>query len=199
MSKALADSSSMTKAQTATITKKQTRHSSLFAKCTAPFVSKQHSHVDQEILVDEPFRQYYPGDIVRGAIRLNVAKPLRITHLTLRLHGFVKVINRAKLPGEEIKYDEKLFVAGMGKGRRGIEYFGNGFAQLFDEEIVLCGAGCVSGKYEFKFDLALPSKGMPSSINVGQSIDLTCEFGWDLLIPPYSLSMVPYLTCCPLQ
>lgn len=158
----------MTKAQTATITKKQTRHSSLFTKCTAPFISKQHSHVEQEIRLDEPFRQYQPGNSVKGAIRLNVAKPVRITHLTLRLHGFVKVINRAKSPGEDIQYDEKLFAAGSGKGRRGIEYFGNGFAQLFDEEVVLCGEGCVSGKYEFRFELALPSKGMPSSINVSR-------------------------------
>ncbi len=163
----LADSE-MTEAQTATIVKKQTRHSSLIAKCTAPFLSKQHSHVEQEIRLVEPFRQYSPGDTIKGAVRLNVARPLRITHLTLRLHGFVKVINRAKLPGEEIQYDEKLFAAGTGKGRRGIEYFGNGFAQLFDDETVLCGEGCVSGKYEFNFEMALPSKGMPSSITVSR-------------------------------
>lgn len=161
----LADSK-MTKAQTATIVKKQTRHSSLYAKCTAPFISKQHSHVEQEIRLYEPFRQHSPGDTIKGSVRLNIAKSIRITHLTLRLHGFVKVINRAKLPGEDIQYNEKLFAAGRGKGRRGIEYFGNGFAQLFDEETVLCGEGCVSGEYEFGFEMALPSKGVPSSINV---------------------------------
>lgn len=145
---------------------KRSKTSSLIAKCTAPFATKQRNHVEQEIRLDEPFRQYTPGDIVKGAIHSTFGKPLRITHLVVRLHGFVKVFNRAKLPGEEISYDESRLALNNGGGRRGMEYFGNGFARLFDDEAVLCGEGRVLGQYEFRFEMALPSKSMPSSIDV---------------------------------
>lgn len=96
---------------------------------------------------------------------MNVTKPQRITHLVIRLHGFVKVANRAKLPGESISYDEALMALEKGRGRRGMEYFGNGFARLFEDETVLCGEGRVSGQYEFRFEMVLPSKGVPSGID----------------------------------
>ncbi|KAM0795448.1 hypothetical protein BDR22DRAFT_894144 [Usnea florida] len=144
---------------------KRTRHSSLLAKWTAPFTAKQRNPLEQDIRLDEPFRQYTSGDIVKGAVWLNVAKPQRISHLVIRLHGFVKVTHRAKLPGESVSYDEALMALGKGRGRRGIEYFGNGFARLFEDEIVLCGEGQVHGQYEFRFEMVLPSKGMPSAID----------------------------------
>ena len=100
---------------------------------------------------------------------MNVAKSQRITHLVIRLHGFVKVANRAKLPGESISYDEALIAMEKGRGRRGIEYFGNGFARLFENETVLCGEGRVLGQYEFRFEMVLPSKGLPSGIDVSTS------------------------------
>ena len=127
---------------------------------------KQRSHVEQEIRLDEPFRHYTPGDVIKGAIHLTFAKPMRITHLVVRLHGFVNVFGRAKLPGEEILYDENLLSSGSGTGSRGIEYFGNGFARLFEDEEVLCGEGRVLGQYAFRFEVVLPSKNIPSSIDV---------------------------------
>ena len=101
---------------------------------------------------------------------MNVAKSQRITHLVIQLHGFVKVTNRPKLPGESISYDEALVALGKGRGRRGIEYFGNGFARLFEDEVVLCGEGRVLGQYEFRFAMVLPSRGMPSSIDVSTHV-----------------------------
>lgn len=101
---------------------------------------------------------------------MNVAKSQRMTHLVIRLHGFVKVTNRAKLPGESISYDEALMASGKGRGKRGLEYFGNGFARLFEDEVVLCGEGRVLGQYEFRFEMVLPSKGMPSGIDVSNSV-----------------------------
>ena len=148
---------------------KRTKHLSLLARCTAPFAAKQRNSVEQEIRLDEPFRQYTSGDTIKGAVHMNVAKPQRITHLVIRLHGFVKVTNRPKLPGESISYDEALMALGKGRGRRGIEYFGNGFARLFEDEIVLCGVGLVFGQYEFRFEMVLPAKGMPSGIDVGNN------------------------------
>ena len=101
---------------------------------------------------------------------MNVVKSQRITHLVIRLHGFVKVMSRAKLPGESISYDEALTASGKGRGKRGLEYFGNGFARLFEDEVVLCGEGRVLGQYEFHFEMVLPSNGMPSGIDVSNSV-----------------------------
>lgn len=149
---------------------KRTKQSSLLARCTAPFASKQRNPLEQDIRLDEPFRQFTSGDTVKGAVHMNIAKPQRITHLVIRLHGFVKVMNRSKLPGESISYDEALTALGKGRGRRGIEYFGNGFARLFEDEVVLCGEGRVLGQYEFRFEMILPSKCMPSGIDVSTNV-----------------------------
>ena len=145
---------------------KSTKYPSFLARCTAPFAAKQRNPLEQDIRLDEPFRRYYTGDTVKGAVHMNVARSQRITHLVLRLHGFVKVANRAKLPGESISYDEALMALEKGRGRRGIEYFGDGFARLFEEEIVLCGEGRVLGQYEFRFEMVLPSRDLPSAIDV---------------------------------
>ena len=145
---------------------KSTKHSSLLARCTAPFASKQRNQLEHDIRLDEPYRSFYSGDTVKGAVYLNVAKPQRITHLVLRLHGFVKVIHRPKPAGESISYDEALMALEKGRGRRGIEYFGDGFARLFEEETVLCGEGRVLGPYEFRFEMVLPARGLPSAIDV---------------------------------
>ena len=138
---------------------------SFFSKFASPlFSSKQRSPVDHEIRLDEPFRQFFSGDSVKGAVVVNAAKPFRITHLVIRLHGFVKVVNNARLPGETVPYDENLLTSM--RNRRGIEYFGNGFARLFEEESILCGDGRLFGKYQFRFDLTIPSSIVPSSIDV---------------------------------
>lgn len=137
---------------------------SFITRVTSPFSSKQQSQVRQEIRLDEPFRQYFSGDYVKGAVHLKTAKPLRITHIVIRLHGFVKVVNTPRQPGEDIPYDENLLTSM--RSRRGIEYFGNGFARLFEDECILCGDGRLSGEYEFRFELKLPSKNVPSSIDV---------------------------------
>lgn len=148
------------------ISQKSTRYPSLLARCGAPFASKQRTSLEQDIRLDEPFRQYYSGDTVKGAVHMNVAKSQRITHLVIRLHGFVKVSNRAKLPGESISYEEALMALEKGRGRRGIEYFGNGFARLFEDETILCGEGRVLGQYEFRFEMVLPLRGLPSAVDV---------------------------------
>jgi len=174
----------MTKAQATNTSSvaKHSKRSSLIARCTAPFVAKQRSQVEQEIRLDEPFRQYAPGDSVKGAVHLTFAKPIRITHLVIRLHGFVKVFSRAKLPGEEILYDESLLSPDNGRGRRGTEYFGNGYARLFEDEEVLCGEGRVIGQYAFRFEVVLPSKNTPSSIDVCNQIlrQITLNLGDEL-------------------
>ncbi|KAL9635699.1 MAG: hypothetical protein Q9164_003296 [Protoblastenia rupestris] len=157
----------MTTTQTATTpaksSQKSPRSSSIIHKLANPFASKQHPQIIHEIELEEPFRHFAPGDSVQGAVHLNVAKPLRATHLVVRLHGFVKVTSHSRLPGEPIPYDEHLL--NSTKGGRGEEYFGNGFARLFEDETVLCGDGRLLGQYVFRFELDLPRTGMPSSID----------------------------------
>ena len=146
------------------------KRSSIISKCVAPFAAKQRSPIEQDIRLDEPFRQYAPGDQIKGAIHLTVIKPIRITHLAVRLHGLVKVSNRAKVPGESISYDESLSTSSNGIGRRGTEYFGNGFARIFEDEAILCGEGRLHGQYQFRFETSLPFKSIPSSIDVRYGI-----------------------------
>ncbi|KAL9102743.1 MAG: hypothetical protein Q9163_002140 [Psora crenata] len=157
----------MTTSQKVAITsaksQKSSGASSIISKLTSPFASKQNTYITHEIQLDKPFRQFAPGDPVKGAIVLSVGRPVRVTHLVVRLHGFVKVVNHSKLPGEPIHLDENLLRSA--KGGRGGEYFGNGFARLFDDEVVLCGDGRLLGQYVFRFELALPRKGVPSSID----------------------------------
>lgn len=59
--------------------------------------------------------------------------------------------------------------AGMpvGGNPRKTQYFGNGHASLFQDEITLCGEGRLeAGIYEFNFELEFPRKGLPTSIDV---------------------------------
>ena len=137
---------------------------SVFNKLKSPFTSKQHPQIKQEILLENPYREYAPGESIRGKVNLDVPKPVRATHLVVRLHGFVKVVTHSKLPGEAIPYDENLLNAS--KGRKVGEYFGNGFAKLFEDEHVLCGDGRLYGNYVFQFEVLLPQKNVPSSIDV---------------------------------
>ena len=141
----------------------------MLSKLTGSFTTKQTPQIKQEIELDDPFKHFAPGELVTGAVLLEAIKPIRATHLVVRLHGLVKVVSHSKLPGEPIPYDEHLLNSAKGPKsgkRRGGEYFGNGFARLFEEELVLCGDGRLSGNYEFRFELRLPSTGMPSSIDV---------------------------------
>ena len=161
----------MTLSQTATTSVKSSQEfpeqSSMITKLARPFASKQHTQIKHEIELEDPFRCFAPGEAVKGSVHIHAAKPVRATHLVIRLHGFVKVIAHSKLPGEPIPYDEQLL--NSAKGRRGGEYFGNGFARLFEDEIVLCGDGRLLGQYVFRFELDLPQTGVPSSIDVSAS------------------------------
>lgn len=138
---------------------------SFLSKFTSPFAPRARNLSDFHIRTDEPHRHYGPGDVVKGSVRLTVAKPLRVTHVVICLYGYVKVFKSPSSPRDAIPKDGGF--QWPGRGTRGSEYFGNGFASLFEDEVILCGEGRLSpGTYEFRFELELPSKGMPSSIDV---------------------------------
>ena len=134
----------------------------LISRLASPFTSKSRSIVDYTVDVDEPHKQYSPGDEVSGSVKLRVLRPTRITHLSVTLHGFVQVYKNPGSPGER----NATGYLGSGRGKKSGEYFGNGFASLFEDECVLCGDGRLQeGVYHFKFNLLFPDQDLPSSID----------------------------------
>ena len=119
---------------------------------------------DFHVKLDDPHRKYAPGDVVKGAVVLTVVKPIRITHLTVCLHGFVRVFKHPNGVNETPPVDAGLTA---GSNPRKTQYFGNGHASLFQDEVTLCGEGRLeAGVYEFNFELEFPRKGLPTSIDV---------------------------------
>ncbi|KAH8700284.1 pH response protein PalF [Talaromyces proteolyticus] len=132
-------------------------------KLTSRFGNRNRNISEFYVQPDDPWRSYFPGDIINGTVVLTVVKPIRITHLVVCLHGYVKVFKNTILPGEA---SPEIGFLGPGRGRRAGEYMGNGFATLFEDELVLCGDGRLKqGIYKFKFELGLPPYNLPSSIN----------------------------------
>ncbi|KAK5123945.1 hypothetical protein LTR85_002142 [Meristemomyces frigidus] len=136
----------------------------IISKIASPFASKSRNLTDFFIEVDDPHRQHSPGDVVRGSVRLRVLRPIRVTHLAVCLHGFVQVYKNPGSPGEGLRANSGYF--GTGRGKKSGEYFGNGFASLFEDEVVLCGDGRLAeGAYRFEFELEFPDRNLPSSID----------------------------------
>lgn len=145
-------------------TSPRSRNRSLFSKFTAPFNSRNRNISEFYVQPDDPWKTYSPGDVVKGSVVLTVVKPLRITHLVICLHGYVKVFKNPVASGDGAEDSGFL---GPGRGRRGGEYLGDGFASLFEDEVVLCGDGRLKeGIYKFNFELAFPQDNLPTSINV---------------------------------
>ncbi|KAL1636146.1 ph-response sensor protein [Diplodia intermedia] len=137
---------------------------SLLSRIKSPFGSKARYISEFYIKPDDPHRQYSPGDIITGAVILRVVKPIRVTHIVVSLHGYVQVYKNPNSPGDG--YRSHYSAIATGKGSRIGGYFGNGFASLFEDEVVLCGEGRLGeGTYQFNFELEFPSKGLPSSID----------------------------------
>ena len=139
---------------------------SILSRLTSPLRSRTRNATDFHIRAHEPHRQYSPGDVVKGIVVLTVIKPIRITHLTVALHGFVRVLKNPAAAGEAITSDPVVAITNNKKS----QYTGNGHASLFHDEITLCAEGRLEpGIYEFEFNLQFPSRGLPSSIDVSIS------------------------------
>jgi hypothetical protein len=146
----------------------------LVSRITSPFTAKTKNISEFYIKTAEPHRQYAPGDVVKGSVILTVNKPVRITHLVICIRGFVKVYKNPNLPGQGIS-KEAAFI-GTGRGERGSEYFGNGFATIFEKELALCGEGRLQPTvYSFEFELPVRSWGVPSSIDASLPLPLELQ------------------------
>lgn len=138
--------------------------SSLLSKFRSQLGQRNRTITDFYIEPDDPWRSYFPGDVIKGTVTLTVVRPVRITHLVISLHGIVKVFKN-NVPAGEAPPD--VGSLGPGRGRRGIEYLGNGVATLFEDEVVLCGDGRLKeGIYKFRFEMSFPPYALPSSISV---------------------------------
>ncbi|KAK0282805.1 ph-response sensor protein [Friedmanniomyces endolithicus] len=136
----------------------------IISRLASPFTSKSRAIADFYIDIDDPHKQYSPGDVVTGSVRLRVTKPTRVTHIVVSLHGFVQVYKNPGSPGDGFRANAGY--VGAGRGKKTGEYFGNGFASLFEDEVVLCGDGRLAdGSYQFNFELQFPDTDLPSSID----------------------------------
>ncbi|KAK3710332.1 ph-response sensor protein [Vermiconidia calcicola] len=136
----------------------------ILSRITSSFSSKARNIAEFTIEPDDPHRQYSPGDILSGHVNLWVTRPIRVTHLVICLHGFVQVYKNPGQPGESFRANPAYL--GTGRGKKYGEYYGNGFASLFEDEVVLCGDGRLAeGSYQFKFELEFPDRDLPSSID----------------------------------
>ena len=139
------------------------RSRSVLSRFTNPLSKHSRNLPEFYIEPENPWKTYSPGDIVKGNVVLGVARGFDVTHLVVSLHGFARVYKHRVVPGEGVPPSEIL---GCGKGSRGFEYYGNGLASLFQDEIVLCGSGFLKKQvYKFGFELEFPAKSLPSTID----------------------------------
>lgn len=109
------------------------------------------------IRLNEPHREYAPGDLVKGSVVLTTEKDLKVTHLVVNLVG------RVDLYG--------LVTYNLSGKKKTVNYTGpvefEGGVILCRDQQVLCGEGRLeAGVYEFGFVMELTGKGLPSSLNV---------------------------------
>ncbi|KAI9733125.1 MAG: ph-response sensor protein [Cirrosporium novae-zelandiae] len=139
------------------------RNRSLLSRFTAPFTSKSRNLSEFYIKLEEPYRQYAPGEVVHGSVVLTVVKPVRVSHLVVCLQGYAKVFKNSNSPGKDYLIENGIT---DGRGKKGIEYTGNGSVSIFKDELSLCGEGRLKeGIYEFRFQLEFPNGHLPSSID----------------------------------
>ena|SRR3569833_317056 len=162
---------------------------SFLSRLAFPIRSRARNIADFHIRPAEPHRKYAAGDHVQGSVVLTVVKAIRITHLTVTLHGFIRVYKNPNAAA-----NEQPSGSIERPGTSGFQYFGNGHASLFQDEQVLSADGKLEpGRYEFGFDLEFPSKGLPSSIDVcATTLPLALATGpasaWDLFTLSFFLS-----------
>ncbi|KAK4043003.1 hypothetical protein C8A01DRAFT_32948 [Parachaetomium inaequale] len=138
---------------------------SFFSRFALPLRSRARYVADFHIRPAEPHRKYGAGDQVQGAVVLTVVKPVRITHLVVSLHGYMRVYKGPSAPANEPIIDPAEAFATSSRSSRQ-KNPGNGCVRLFQDEQTLSGDGRLEpGKYEFNFNLLFPAYGLPSSID----------------------------------
>ncbi|KAL9015053.1 MAG: hypothetical protein Q9173_000306 [Seirophora scorigena] len=154
-------------------TENDSQRLSLLSRFNNPLAPKKPRNVSEySIELDEPYKTFAPGEQIRGHVILTVERPVRITHLTICLHGVVKVLKNGRIPSESTNRWRSYLATGQGKW--GEAYFGNGLAALFKDEAVLAGDGCLTASLPASL---VPSNFLPTSrtehiITVKETIDV---------------------------
>ena len=139
---------------------------SFFSRFSLPLRSRARHIADFHIRAAEPHRKYGAGDQVQGAVILTVVKPVRITHLVVSLHGYMRVYKGPNIPANEPVVDPAEVPATTSRSSR-LKPLGNGYVKLFQDEQPLSADGRLEpGRYEFNFNLLFPGDGLPSSVDV---------------------------------
>ncbi|KAL5614667.1 uncharacterized protein BROUX77_000504 [Berkeleyomyces rouxiae] len=130
----------------------------LFSRFRLPFKSMTRTLTDFHIMPKEPYKVHTSGDVIEGWVVLVTEKPIRITHLTVALHGYVRVFKTTTAVRETVT--PPLGQLDLPRNH------GNGYASLFQDEQVLSGEGKLDrGRYRFGFRLLFPNRTLPSSID----------------------------------
>jgi hypothetical protein len=140
----------------------------LLSRFASPlFSQKGRSIADFHIKAHDPHKQYSPGESVKGCVVVKVVKPVRVTHVSVCLHGFAQVYRTPGATADQLRGNTNRIGRAQGRGKKSGEYFGNGFASLFEDESVLCGDGRLDeGVYRFDFEVQFPDDmDLPSSID----------------------------------
>jgi arrestin-related trafficking adapter 9 len=134
---------------------------SILNRLKSPFSSKQRNVTDFHVSADEPHRHFSPGDHVKGQVTLSVHRPLRITHLTVSLHGFVCVKKNDGVGRGDFE--------NCGRGKKSYDV-ANGFWRIFEDEIVLYGDEMLKpSHYKIGFELEFPEGRLPTSLSVSSN------------------------------
>lgn len=152
------------------IQQQQSASRRLLARFTSGLSSKPRSVGDFTIHLDEHHRHYSNGDTVKGHVRLQVLRPIKITHIVISLAGLAQVYKNPGSNNENGRVTASLLSGSggaSGRARTAGRYHGNGVATLFEDEVILCGDGRLGERtYQFNFELQFPDKQLPSSIDV---------------------------------
>lgn len=145
----------------------------IISRIASPFASKNRNIPDFYIQAEDPHKSYSADEVVRGSVVVKIVKPVRVTHIVVALHGYVQVYKTPNSPPVD-GFRTHNHLLGKGRGKKSGEYFGNGFATLFEDEHVVCGDGRLAeGAYQFDFEMKFPKVNFPSSIDVSLTSEST--------------------------
>lgn len=137
----------------------------LISRIAAPFSPRPRHISDLNIDIADPHRVYAPADIVRGSVTFATHKLIKLTHVVIQLHGFVKIYKNATPPGEGLPSEASANspFSSLRAGHARVI----GHAKILEEERVLCGQGTLGpGRYQVPFSIQFPATKLPSSLDV---------------------------------
>ncbi|UKZ53750.1 hypothetical protein TrVGV298_007549 [Trichoderma virens] len=143
-----------------------------------PLRNRNRSVTDFHVRCDEPHRKYGAGDHVHGSVVLVVVKPVRITHLVVTLHGFVRVLRD---PAGAAKDEQVL----SGEGRLDPGRYEFGFDLVFPDKGLPSSIDFERGTVSYMVTATLTRPlSMAATMTCERKVMLTERIDVGLLPPP---------------